>query len=120
MPWSANAYAYDVAIECAALSMIALGSARSGEFHDHMRDALREALYLRGAYCDREQSVNKFEARKVLHDVVTRVMIIFSGELLPQLGINSSLEINDSAELALSDSLQAVLARIDEMCLSED
>jgi hypothetical protein len=114
-----DSHAYDVAIECAALSMIALGSASTEQFHNHMRDALREALYLRGAFYDCEQLVNRFEARKVLNDVVTRVMKIFSDELVPELSVSLLPEVDENAEMALSDSLRAVLTRIDEMCLSE-
>jgi hypothetical protein len=114
-----NSHAYDVAIECAALSMIALGSASTERFHNHMRDALREALYLRGALHDHDQLVNKFEARKLLNDVVARVMKIFSDELVPELNVNFLPEIDENAEMALSGSLRAVLTQIDEMCLSE-
>ncbi len=119
-PYTADSHAYDVAIECAALCMIALGSSDSEEFREHMRDAFREALYLRGALLDGEQFVDKFEARNVLSDVVTRAIAIFSGNFMPLEDINISPEIGSSAEMALYDSLRAVLTRIDEMCLSED
>ena len=118
-PHTADSRAYDVAIECAALCMIALGSPGSDEFRQHMREALFEALHLRGALHDSEQFVDKFEARNVLSDVVTRAIAIFSGDLMPRISVNISPEIDINAELALCDSLRAVLTRIDEMCLSE-
>ena len=123
-PHAIDRRAYDVAIECAALCMIAIGSPGSGspssdEFRMHMREALCEALHLRGALHDREQFVDKFEARNVLSDVVTRALAIFSGDLMPRIGVNISPETSINAELALCDSLRAVLTRIDEMCLSE-
>ena len=118
--YTADSHAYDVAIECAALCMIALGSSDSDEFRRHMRDAFREALYLRGILLDSEQFVDKFEARNVLRDVVTRAIAFFSGDPRPLVDINISPEIGNSAEMALYDSLRAVLTRIDEMCLSGD
>jgi hypothetical protein len=116
----ADSRAYDAAIECAALCMIALGSPDSGRFREHMREALREALHMRGALHENEQWIDKFQARNVLNDVVTRVMTIFSGELAPLVTAQGSPGTGDDAELALSESLRAVLTRIDEMCLSED
>lgn len=111
--------AYGAAIECAALCMIALGSPDSDEFRQHMREALREALYIRGACDESERLVDTFEARNVLNDVVARVMTIFSCELVPRLGADISAELSTNAEMALSESLRAVLTRIDEMCLAE-
>jgi hypothetical protein len=119
-PYTPDSHAYDVAIECAALCMIALGSSDSEEFREQMRDAFREALYLRGALLDSERFVDKFEARNVLSQVVTRAIAIMSGDSMPIVDINISPEIGNSAELALYDSLHAVLTRIDEMCLSGD
>ena len=58
----------------------------------HMREALCEALHLRGALHDREQFVDKFEARNVLSDVVTRALAIFCGDLMPRIGVNISPE----------------------------
>jgi hypothetical protein len=110
--------AYDAAVECAALCMIALGSPAGDVFRQHMREALREALYLRGALHESEQLVDTFAARNVLNDVVTRVMSIFSRELAPILGARPMSEGADDAELALSECLRAVLIRIDEMCLT--
>jgi hypothetical protein len=110
--------AYESAIECAALCMIALGSANGGEFREQMREAFREALALRGALHDAEVLVNKFEARNVLNDIVTRVMMTCSGELVPTVSMKHQLQIGENAELALSQSLHAVLAKMDEMCLS--
>jgi hypothetical protein len=112
--------AYDAAIDCAALCMIALGSPDRDEFRYHMREALREALQLRGGFHDNEQSIDEFEARNVLNDVVTRVMTIVASKWAPLLGTVSPAEIGDCPELGLSESLRAVLTRIDEMCLSED
>ncbi|MBV8790492.1 MAG: hypothetical protein JO237_00410 [Pseudolabrys sp.] len=115
----ADSRAYDIAIECAALCMIALWSQQSDEFREHLRDSLRDALYLCGVFGEDAQSIDKFEARNVLTDVVTRSMMIFSDELAPLLTVNDSSETATNAELALSECLRAVLARIDEMCLSE-
>ena len=105
-PHAIDRRAYDVAIECAALCMIAIGSPGSGspssdEFRMHMREALCEALHLRGALHDREQFVDKFEARNVLSDVVTRALAIFCGDLMPRIGVNISPETSINAELAL-------------------
>jgi hypothetical protein len=115
----ADSHAYDAAVECAALCMIALGSPAGDVFRQHMREALREALYLRGALYENERLVDGFAARNVLNEVVARVMSIFSHELAPILGADATPENGDDAELALSECLRAVLIRIDEMCLSE-
>jgi hypothetical protein len=66
--------AYDAAIECAALCMIAIKSAGNDSFRRHLREALREALYLRGGFHESKPLVHDNEVRNVLSDVVTRTI----------------------------------------------
>lgn len=68
--------AYNVAIECAALCLIALELPKAGQFRQHLREVLREALYLRGALNDNEPFVDKSAARKVVEDVAARATAI--------------------------------------------
>lgn len=115
----ADSRAYDAAIECAALCMIALGSPGNDEFRQHMREALSEALHLRGAFDDSERLVDKFEVRNVLKDILTDAMTIFSGELTPCLSTNISAEIGKNADMTFGEGLRAALTRIEEMYPSE-
>ena len=114
----AGSSAYDVIIECAALSVISVGTVGTDEFSQHLRETLREALHFYGAFNDGEYPVNKLEVRRVFYDVVTRVLIIFSQELTPRFSVDP--EVDAEAEIALCNSLRATLARVDEICLSED
>jgi hypothetical protein len=63
--------AYYVAIECAALCMIAINSGGNSVFRSNLREALREALYLRGGLHETRSLVDD-EVRNVLSDVVAR------------------------------------------------
>lgn len=64
--------AYYAAVECAALCMIAIKSAGNDAFRRGLREALREALYLRGGFHESKPLVHDQEVRNVLSDVVTR------------------------------------------------
>jgi hypothetical protein len=68
--------AYNVAIECAALCLIALEYPRGDQFRQHLREVLREALYLRGALNDNEAFVDRLVARKVVEDVAARASAV--------------------------------------------
>jgi hypothetical protein len=79
-----DSIAYNVAIECAALCLIALEYPKGDQFRQHLREVLREALYLRGALNDNEAFVDRLEARKVVEDVAARASA-FSSDPLPPL-----------------------------------
>jgi hypothetical protein len=82
-PPALDSTGYDVAIECAALCLIALESPKGEQFRQHMREVLREALHLRGALNDNEPFIDGFEARKVVKDVAARASAISSDPVPP-------------------------------------
>lgn len=75
--------AYNVAIDCAALCLIALEYPKGDQFRQQLREVLREALYLRGALNDNEAFVDRLEARKVVEDVAARASAISSDRMPP-------------------------------------
>jgi hypothetical protein len=81
-PHVADNHAYNAAIECAALCLFALESPTREPFRQHMREMLRQALYLRGAFPDGEPFVDGLAAREVLNDVVACASGLLSGDLL--------------------------------------
>ena len=72
VPDIADSPAYDAAIECAALCMIAINSGGNEPFRQNLREALREALHLRYGFHESEPFVGDSEVRNVLSDVVAR------------------------------------------------
>jgi hypothetical protein len=74
VPDIADSAAYNAAIECAALCMIAINSGGNEPFRQNLREALREALYLRCGFHESEPFVDNSEVRNVLSDVVARTI----------------------------------------------
>jgi hypothetical protein len=74
LPRIADSRAYHAAIECAALCTIAINSGGGGSFRQNLREALREALYLRGGFHGSKAFVDDGEVRNVLSDVATRTI----------------------------------------------
>jgi hypothetical protein len=83
---SRNSTAYNVVIECAALCLIALEYPKGDQFREHLREVLREALYLRGALKDDEPVVDNVEARNVVEDVAARASAI-SSDAMPHMEV---------------------------------
>jgi hypothetical protein len=72
VPDIADSPAYDAAIECAALCMIAINSGGNEPFRQNLREALREALHLRCGFHESKPFVDNSEVHNVLSDVVAR------------------------------------------------
>ncbi|MGC1444409.1 MAG: hypothetical protein WA837_03000 [Xanthobacteraceae bacterium] len=73
-PHIADSRAYNAAIECAALCMMAINSGGNDPFRQNLREALREALFLRCGFHESNPFVDNSEVRNVLSDVVARTM----------------------------------------------
>lgn len=112
----AESRAYDAAVECAALCMIALRSVDGGAFRLHMRDALREALHLRAQH-DTGPQVDASAARKVRDDVVTRVAAICARDCTPISNAAGEPAMNKHAEQLLREYLDAVAMPSDGICV---
>ena len=74
VPYIADSRAYNAAIECAALCMMAINSGGNDPFRQNLREALREALFLRCGFHESKPFVDNSEVRNVLSDVVARTM----------------------------------------------
>ena len=72
VPHIADSRAYNAAIECAALCMMAINSGGNDPFRQNLREALREALFLRCGFHESKPFVDNSEVRNVLSDVVAR------------------------------------------------
>jgi hypothetical protein len=111
--------AYDAAVECAALCMIALASVDGDSFRLHMRDALREALHLRGAVHADARRADAAAAHKVREDVVARLAAICARDCTPVSNADGAVQIDKHADRLLHECLHALLMPVGGLCLSE-